>query len=388
MIFLESMVAAGALTLLKVLASLPETLRSAKAGSLVEYTKSTRVEPIVLMDRNVAMLPYAVNILYSASYSFSAYYLQAIALSVKVGKIDPVTLLDKLNPSRDATSNAAQSLAGIFNHGVEGYQGRLPSFTDKTTLVTSMEAFSDKVADAYKKEKDRDNKSRTTLSAGADFSKEINQAQNLSVGVMLNVELESDGARAKIPVNVRLITSPVAPSTIVNIIGQATGVEKDTTERFYNWSAGQLSTIRDMIFCQDLVDKHRNTLIEDKSGIYKEMNRRKSQNKLSTILSLGKRPSVATASNVLIITKETANEIEAALGGRLTSERIRDKIFDSTMLMLIYIVDTRFEMLTMYTRSIALPTEIPLKALKSNDKKAPDMLEMFNALRAGQPPRF
>lgn len=388
MIFLESMVAAGALTLLKVLASLPETLRSAKAGSLVEYTKSTRVEPIVLMDRNVAMLPYAVNILYSASYSFSAYYLQAIALSVKVGKIDPVTLLDKLNPSRDATSNAAQSLAGIFNHGVEGYQGRLPSFTDKTTLVTSMEAFSDKVADAYKKEKDRENKSRTTLSAGADFSKEINQAQNLSVGVMLNVELESDGARAKIPVNVRLITSPVAPSTIVNIIGQATGVEKDTTERFYNWSAGQLSTIRDMIFCQDLVDKHRNTLIEDKSGIYKEMNRRKSQNKLSTVLSLGKRPSVATASNVLIITKETANEIEAALGGRLTSERIRDKIFDSTMLMLIYIVDTRFEMLTMYTRSIALPTEIPLKALKSNDKKAPDMLEMFNALRAGQPPRF
>lgn len=388
MIFLESIVAAGALTLLKVLASLPETLRSAKAGSLVEYTKSTRVEPIVLMDRNVAMLPYAVNILYSSSYSFSAYYLQAIALSVKVGKIDPVTLLDKLNPSRDATSNAAQSLAGIFNHGIEGYQGRLPSFSDKTTLVTSMEAFSNKVSDAYKKEQARDNKSRTTLSAGTDFSKEINQAQNLSVGVMLNVELESDGARAKIPVNVRLITSPVAPSTIVNIIGQATGVEKDTTERFYNWSAGQLSTIRDMIFCQDLVDKHRNTLIEDKSGIYKEMNRRKSQNKLSTILSLGKRPSVATASNILIITKETANEIEAALGGRLSSERIRDKIFDSTMLMLIYIVDTRFEMLTMYTRSIALPTEIPLKALKSNDKKAPDMLEMFNALRAGQPPRF
>jgi hypothetical protein len=382
------MAAAGALTLLKVLASLPETLRAAKAGSLVEYTKSTRVEPIVLMDRNVSMLPYATNILYSGSYAVSAYYLQAIALSVKVGKIDPVALLDKLNPSRDASENAAQSLAGIFNHGIEGYQGRLPSFAQKTTLVTSMESFSNDVADAYKKERARDNKNRTTMSPSADIAKEINQAQNLSVGVMLNVELESDGSRAKIPVNVRLITSPVAPSTIVNIIGQATGVEKDTTERYYNWTAGQLATIRDMIFCQDLADKHRNTLIEDKSGIYKEMNRRKSQNKLSTMLSLGKRPSVATASNILIITKETANEIEAALGGRLTNERIRDKIFEATMLMLIYVVDTRYEMLTMYTRSIALPSEIPIKSLKSNDKKAPDMLEMFNALRAGQPPRF
>lgn len=388
MIFLESMAAAGAITLLKVLASLPETLRSAKAGSLVEYTKSTRVEPIVLMDRNVSMLPYATNILYSATYAVSAYYLQAVSLSVKVGKIDPVALLDKLNPSRDAAENAAQSLAGIFNHGIEGYQGKLPSFAQKTTLVTSIEDFSSKVADEYLRQRNQDHKNRATVSPNSEISKEINQAQNLSVGVLLNVELESEGSRAKIPVNVRLITSPVAPSTIVNIVSQAAGVEKATDERWYNWTAGQLATIRDMIFCQDLADKHRNTLIEDKSGIYKEMNRRKSQNKLSTLLSLGKRPSVATASNIMIITKETANEIEASLGGRLSSERIRNKIFDSTMLMLIYVVDTRYEMMTLYTRSIALPTEIPIKSLKSNDKKAPDMLEMFNALRAGQPPRF
>lgn len=388
MIFLEAVAAAGALTLLKVLASLPETLRAAKAGSLVEYTKSTRVEPIVLMDRNVSMLPYATNILYSATYMISAYYLQAVSLSVKVGRIDPVSVLDKLNPSRDAAENAAQSLAGIFNHGIEGYQGRLPSFANKTTLVTSIEDFQNDVAEKYRKEQARDNKTRATLNAGGEIAKEINQAQNLSVGMMLNVELESEGSRAKIPVNVRLITSPVAPATIVNIVSQATGIEKDTGERWYNWSAGQLSSIRDMIFCQDLADKHRNTLIEDKSGIYKEMNRRKSQNKLSTILSLGKRPSVATASNIMIISKETANEIEAALGGRLTSERIRNKIFDDTMLMLIYIVDTRYEMLTVYTRSISLPTEIPIKSLKSNDKKAPDLLEMFNAMRSGQPPRF
>lgn len=390
MIFLETIAAAGAVTLLKVLASLPETLRAAKSGSLVEYTKSTRVEPIVLMDRNVSHLPYATNILYSAITMVSAYYLQAVSLSVKVGRIDPVAVLDKLNPSRDAAENAAQSLAGIFNTGLASYEGRLPTFSDRATLITSMEAFGDKVADRFKEERDRDHKAKELIgsSGGAEIAKEINQAQNLSVGLMLNVEFESEGSRAKVPVNVRLITSPVAPSTIVDIVSQATGVNKDRKERSYMWSANQLATIRDMFFCLDLADKHRNTLIEDKSGIYKEMNRRKSQNKLSTVLSLGKRPSVATASNILIITKETANEIEASLGGRLSSERIRNKIFEDTMLMLIYIVDTRFEMLTIYTRSVALPTEVPIKALKTNDKKQPDMLEMFNALRGGQPPRF
>lgn len=388
MIFLETIAAAGAITLLKVLASLPETLRAAKSGSLVEYTKSTRVEPIVLMDRNVAQAPYTTNILYSATCMISAHYLQACALSVKIGRIDPVAVLDKLNPSRDAAQNAAQTLSGLFNEGLASYEGRLPSFADTTTLVTSVESFGDDVANRYKEERARDAKAKDLVGAGSEIAKEINSAQNLSVGMMLQVEFESEGSRAKVPVSVRLITSPVAPQTIVDIVTQATGVNKDRKERMYMWSANQLSTIRDMILCQDLADKHRSTLIEDKSGIYKEMNRRKSQNKLSTILSLGKRPSVATASNILIITKETANEIEAALGGRLSSERIRNRIFEDTMLMLIYVVDTRFEMLTIYTRSIALPSEVPIKALKSIDKKQPDMLEMFNALRGGQPPRF
>ncbi|MCC5680884.1 hypothetical protein, partial [Klebsiella pneumoniae] len=129
-------------------------------------------------------------------------------MSVKVGRIDPVSVLDKLNPSRDAAENAAQSLAGIFNHGIEGYQGRLPSFANKTTLVTSIEDFQNDVAEKYRKEQARDNKTRATLNAGGEIAKEINQAQNLSVGMMLNVELESEGSRAKIPVNVRLITSP------------------------------------------------------------------------------------------------------------------------------------------------------------------------------------
>lgn len=391
MIFLDTIVAVGAMSLLKVLSQLPETLRAAQSGSLIEYTKSTRVEPIVLMDRNVAHLPYATNILYSACYMISAYYLQAVSLSVNVGKINPVSVLDKLNPSRSASENAAQTLATIFS--AENYQGKLPSFADQPTFITSLEAFDskiDKVKADFKKQQEKERKQPGIQGGSTDASiaKEINQAANLCVGMLLNVEFNSEGSSAKVPVNVRLITSPVPPSTIINIVTNATGVERDFKERLYNWTSGQLSSIRDMVFCQDLIDKHRNTIIEDKSGIYKEMNKRKKENQRSTLLSLGTRPSVATASNIMILTKETALQIEASLGGRLDNERIRNKVFEDTMLMLIFVVDTRFEMLTVYHRSISLPSELPIKALKAIEKKAPDMTEMFNALRQGQPPRF
>lgn len=390
MFFLEAVAAYGTMTLLKMLSQLPETLRAAKAGSLIEYTKATRVEPIVLLDRNVAHLPYATNILYSACYMISSYYLQAVSLSVNVGKINPVAILDKLNPSRSASDNAAHTLASIFS--AESYNGKLPSFSEKPVLVNSMESFSAGIDRALKRDQkerqENKNVGITRSSTDTSIAKEINEAANLSVGILINVEFTSENATAKIPVNIRLITSPVPPSTITNIVTNVTGHDKDTTERFYNWTSGQLSTIRDMVFCQDLIDKHRNTLIEDKSGIYKEMNNRKKQNRLSTIASLGTRPSVGTASNIMIMTKETATQIEAALGGRLDKENIRNKIFEDTMVMLMFVVDTRFEMLTVYHRSIALPTEIPIKALKSIEKKAPDMTEMLNALRQGQPPRF
>ena len=63
-----------------------------------------------------------------------------------------------------------------------------------------MEAFGDKVADRFKEERDRDHKAKELIgsSGGAEIAKEINQAQNLSVGLMLNVEFESEGSRSQI----------------------------------------------------------------------------------------------------------------------------------------------------------------------------------------------
>ena len=82
---------------------LTEVMRNSTSDSLIEYTKPTRVEPLVLMDARVTKLDVAPDIMQSLTSLFSGYYLQAVALSVNVGRVDVVKLLDKLNPDSPIT---------------------------------------------------------------------------------------------------------------------------------------------------------------------------------------------------------------------------------------------------------------------------------------------
>ena len=83
---------AGEMAALELVARLPQIMNGAKNDSLIEYTKTTRVEPIVLMDQRAMHLHYAGDVMQSLSSIFSGYYLQAVAISVNVGKVDVIKL--------------------------------------------------------------------------------------------------------------------------------------------------------------------------------------------------------------------------------------------------------------------------------------------------------
>lgn len=95
-------------TALNLVSKLPDLLRSARSDSLVEFTKPTRVEPIVLMDDRVVNLSFTPDIMQSLTSIFSGYYLQAVALSVNVGRVDVIDLLDRVNPNRSLDDNAVK----------------------------------------------------------------------------------------------------------------------------------------------------------------------------------------------------------------------------------------------------------------------------------------
>lgn len=315
-----------------------------RSDSLISYTKTTRVEPIVLLDQRAVFLPYIQDTLQVITSIFSGYYLQAVALNANVGSVNVLKTLDKLNPSR-------------------------------STLTFSGESFADKLPDFGLEAES------SAVSFGRDAVGEIKEATNLAVGKMLEVKLVSEGQTFTIPVSVRLLTNMVDSQSLVHILGVGKD-NKSFKARWHGWRSGQLDFVRDLILCQDLIEEHRKTLMNDKSGVYSEIMKRRNHN--AAAMAISGEVSVATASNIAVITHQTAKEVENAVGGRLKDPKVRERIFKDSYLMLLVVIDTEFEQVAIYHRGIALPTELSVKELKiSNRGSGPDVAEILKAYQLG-----
>lgn len=366
-------IAKTVLTPLTVIYRWPDLIRSGRASSILEYTKVTRVEPIALIDHTISQEPATEDICRTLTALFAAYYLQGVALSVNVGNIEVVRMLEKLNPSRDPIENV-----GLM-FGAENYTIALPRFDRTVSTETISLEFIDPLDD--------DKKFKSGMTDTGDSTKDIvSMAANLSTGIVLNVELEQQGDKVVIPVQVRLIATPTKPSVIKQLMLNASK-NRTMKERWHGWRSGELSFIQDIVLCQDLIDSHRGTLMKDESGQYAEIVNRKNNNRLSGLLSMT--PSVSTASNILVISTENAKAIELETGMRFSNYGHRQKFFDSAYLMLVAIADFRFEVVTIYHRGIALPTEVSFRELKRGGKKdGIDVNEILKAYQLGDNPAF
>lgn len=376
-------------TTLEFVSYISDSLRSVKSDSLIEYSKPTRVEPIVLLDDRVAGLSFTNDIMQSLSSIFAGYYLQAVALSVNVGKVDVVRLLDRVNPDRDLGDNMLRGIASMRTsfEDASSYRYALPVPGEAIGLehFGLENAAGDIVANEIGRRYDRHSETGSG-GVGKDNLEVVREASNLSVGKLIEVEIEDGGSKAKFPIAIRLIAAATPPSGVVHTLALGS---KDTSvrERFHGWRSGQLSFIRDLVLCQDLIDDHRKGLLKDNSGIYATTLKRRRNNRLSAILS--QNPSVATASNIVVMAEETRKELERKIGGRLKDFRTREKIFKETYAMLMVVVDPQWESVVIYHRSIETPTELTASDLKGASRgKGPDVTEILKAYTAGNTPNL
>ena len=355
-------------TTLSAVGKLPEWLRSARSGgSLIEYTRVTRAEPITMVDSTIAHISAVPPILQAACAIFAGYYLSAVSLSVNVGKIDVVRLLEKVNPSRSPSENIGMMAGDMLTE--ESYRYGLPS------LIYSKEDGTMTVDGPV-----------NTTTLDRDVGQTVYGASNLATGMFINVHIESDGQKATIPVQIRLNTNIMQPQIMSNIMTHA-HKNRTTKERYHAWRSGELEFLKDIILCSDIIDEHRYTLMKDKSGVYQGISDRASKNKLSALLSGN--PSVATASNILVMSNLTQQKIEADLHSRLNSNNVREVIFKNTYIMLMFIVSVEDEMVTIYHRGISTPSRMSFKDIELiNNKKGSDVGEILKAYRLGSAPTF
>lgn len=367
---------------------------SQKNDSLVPFTSVLRVEPITLIDKRLERLDYLPDILQTMLSVFSGFYLQAVACMTKVGDINVMKMLDTLNPNRDGTMASASVVDAINNTNsigmlsMESYQeARLPRPSDfgLESLGTAQAAGK---ARRFFIDNELSVKSKNiqhSVDAKSDTSKALKAASenvNLAVGKMLEVNIESNGNRGVFPIAVRLATAIVDSEVLTHILGSS-GHDNSLVERWHRWKAGDLQFWRDLVLCQDLIDEQKKLLMKDKTGSMAEINRRRATNSVAAMAT--GTPSVGSASAIVLISKQTALELERQNLGKFTDLSFRNKIMLDALTMLLVVVDPDYESVTIYTRDIQLPSKFSVRELKTANKgTGPDIAELLKMYRAGQ----
>lgn len=340
---------------------------ASKSDSLIDYTRVARVEPIVLIDADCMYLECLSDVQQSLLSIFAGYYLQAIAVSTTVGKVNVMHHLDRLNPNRNVSDSAANTMGWLL--AAESYAHRLPTPNNQL----AMEAEQNDV-----------NNARSEMALGRDTMGALKELANLSVGKMLSVEITDGAHKATIPVSVRLMASAIPSTSLIHILSLS-NKDNSVKERYHGWKSGRLEFIKDLVFCQDLIDAHRKNLMADKDNIYSNLIKRQRNNQLSTIVSGN--PSVATASNIVVMSNDTVAQLELRLDGRMSDFKTREKVFKDTGIMLLAVIDKHWDRVSFYSRGINGHTEVGVRDLKSSNKgQGADVSEILKAYQMASSP--
>lgn len=338
-----------------------------KTSSLVSATSVARVEPIVIVDKDCLFLEYLPDILQSTQSIFVGYWLQALSLITNVGDVNVGRVLDKLNPNRKVDTSGF--LNTIVNAGIGKESLTYASESLKYKLPTvALEAKDDKKDGALAK-----------VDNIADLT-------NLSIGKIINVTIKNNGQEAVIPISFRLMVNALPPASCVQLLSQGS-VDLSFSERWFKWRAGRISFIKDLVFCQDLIREQKRTLMTDKDGVYSEIAKRAKNSKLASFFS--KNPSLAEASNIVVISEETAMQLRVKHNLNLDNFKDRQKIFDKTYAMILVVIDRNYERVNMYHYGISASTSVGLRDIKvANKGSGLNIMEVLAAFKGGNAPVF
>lgn len=351
-------------TTISTVTRVTELLRAGKSNSLTAFTQPTRVEPIVLMERSLREVPMTKDALLALSSLFSGYYLQAIAISVNIGSINTIRLLDQLNPNRSVGD------AALARVNMQSHDDALPNYADEDNIAMLA------LGDGEHSTRRFGNKTVETAYDVAD----------LSVGKLLEVEISENGHEATIPVAVRLMVNSVRGGALTEMM-TASVEDRGFIETYHGLASGRLRFIDDVLLAQDAIKAHRKILRADDTGVVSEIMKRKQKGRLSGLLSMS--PSLATVSSIAVISESTRRSIERKSRKRLARFKDRQAIMEELNLMFLVVIDPEDEFLTIYHDGIAVATELTINELKrSNNKGGTDVTDILKSYLESSPPRI
>lgn len=360
--------------------------------AFTEQMASTRFSPIVLLDDTLRSQGDATtDVLQSALLLYTCHILTSVALNNQT-QVRALERLDAINPGSKYRTDIKGSSIGNMSLSIESHQEGIPIYrqrpaTESFSLVLDQPAYEANAPAAaggnYRKGDKYLGKSNS-IGARTDNAQKLNEDVNLSVGRVIEITLSEGDASVRVPVIAQLSVLPASPANLRLVMG-ALLADKSLPARIQGIRTGRLTAIGDGIFGVDLVKQHRDAMIKDKTGFYKEIQKRRTRSYIKTLMS--GRVNIGQATNMLVISSDTLSSLENELGFRMSDARNRNKFFKSISGLLIAVMDPDAGMVTYYHAGIDLPSELSLKEVKNNNRKSgQDVTDLLRAFQLGNAP--
>lgn len=391
-------------------------------NSLVEATKTMRVQPITVIDHTLIANPILPELNSVLLNIFVAYYLQAVARDNTIGNISVFRRLDRLNPHRSVAQSVLNNSVALLD-AMEGYYDfTLPALpkhakthAQKESIKAGLESLTlgnedfvgpqidpnllagrrnaDKAVDTIKDGKEDllrkglDKLSQEQKEVTVISDNTLKDLSNLAIGKIINIELSNGQGKVKVPVAFRLMTSSMIPSTLIQMLSYSTRKSVTLKERWHAYRSGRISFWQDFIFARDRIREEIRHNANSKDKIYQKIQERKLNNNLAGAATGN--PTMANISNIIIINKATLSALESEIGGRLTSFAVREKLFADSGIMIFVVVDTDNNRVRMYFHSIEEHTDMSFNEITRDAKKDnTNLTDLLQMLMQGSAPRL
>lgn len=352
-------------------------------SNYVKATQSVRVEPFCLIDSRAVRYANIKDVLNTAQRLFTAYYLMSVAADNTINGIKVSKYLDRFAPDR------AAGVATLNMLSTESYQFGLPfvgeaaglerysAYCCEAAIPPSIQSPQPSTADQFVGQMDKiaqDHRDTSLqVNASAATAKDID---NLAVGQIVDVTIAKDGKTATLPVQIRLRTMGADPAVMREVLALG-GEDRSRAARLRKFRVGEISGFRDLVANQDYIDRYRQAAMADTSGYFRAAYKRVNKGLLATLLT--GEPSVGAASSIAVTTMDTIRDVERVIDGRFNDFTTRQRIFEDSLMMLLFVIDTDHDTVTLYTRDIEQPGIYAIKDLKGGGKSndLTDIMKMF-----------
>lgn len=322
-------------------------VNAAVNNSLIAQLKSTKVEPVVLIDRTLIHNPITESLCSLVLDQYVVMYTAVASryLNMGVDSAKVIRTMERLATERDL-------LQAIANE------------SDKDLLSVAIESDSRAKADGK-------------------LLSQINDNAPLSLGKVVSLTFTGEkGGSYEAQAYVRLQTKSCTPE-LIKAVFEANYVDLNPLSRIKLYGLGEI-TFTEIFTCAKEINAQEKARMQDKDGVIQSNFVNAAKNVGYTALT-GEVP-INAVSGINIVSSSTLKTIESMLGGRFDKFKVRQKFFENTACMLMVVMDHEDEMATLYYRDLKDETEVPFRWLERKGKSGSNLEPMVKDILSGSVP--